>query len=159
MWGSGSAGSRHSDGCGTTRAVCWAWWGANSWQIAEQAGHSTPYGLQRLLSWGQWGPDEVRDDLQSSVAERLGRPDCVLIVDDTGFLKKGTASAGVQRQYSGTAGRTENCQIGVFAAYASASRALVDRELHLPRTWTEDPGRSCRPNPVAVVLPRASPLT
>lgn len=116
----------------------------NSWQIAEQAGHDTPYGLQRLLSWCQWDPDEVRDDLQDYVAERLGQPDGVLIVDDTGFLKKGTVSAGVQRQYSGTAGRTENCQIGVFAAYASAKgRALVDRELYLPRSWTEDPDR-CR---------------
>ncbi|MGY3677799.1 SRSO17 transposase [Streptomyces sp. TE33382] len=80
------------------------------------------------------------------MAERLGQPDGVLIVDDTGFVKKGTVSAGVQRQYSGTAGRTENCQIGVFAAYAYASakgRALVDRELYLPTSWTEDPDR-CR---------------
>ncbi|MGP3638674.1 IS701 family transposase, partial [Streptomyces sp. 24-1644] len=116
----------------------------NSWQIAEHAGHDTPYELQRLLSWCQWDPDEIRDDLQDYVAERLGRPDGVLIVDDTGFLKKGTVSAGVQRQYSGIAGRTENCQIGVFAAYASAKgRALVDRELYLPRSWTEDPDR-CR---------------
>jgi SRSO17 transposase len=116
----------------------------NSWQLAEQAGHVSPYGLQRLLSWCQWEPDEIRDDLQEYVAERLGQPDGVLIVDDTGFLKKGTVSAGVQRQYSGTAGRTENCQIGVFAAYASAKgRALVDRELYLPKSWTEDPDR-CR---------------
>lgn len=75
----------------------------NSWQIAEHGGHDTSYGLQRLLSWCQWDPDEIRDDLQSYVAERLGQPDGVLIVDDTGFLKKGTVSAGVQRQYSGTA--------------------------------------------------------
>jgi SRSO17 transposase len=116
----------------------------NSWQLAEHAGNATPYGLQRLLSWCQWEPDEIRDDLQDYLAERLGQPDGVLIVDDTGFLKKGTVSAGVQRQYSGTAGRTENCQIGVFAAYASAKgRALVDRELYLPKSWTEDPGR-CR---------------
>jgi SRSO17 transposase len=86
----------------------------------------------------------VRDDVQHYVAERLGAPDGVLIVDDTGFLKKGTSSAGVQRQYSGTAGRTENCQIGVFAAYASArGRALVDRELYLPKSWTADTDR-CR---------------
>lgn len=116
----------------------------NSWQIAEHAGNDTPYGLQRLLSWCQWDPDDIRDDLQEYVAERLGQPDGVLIVDDTGFLKKGTVSAGVQRQYSGTAGRTENCQIGVFAAYATAKgRALVDRELYLPKPWTEDPDR-CR---------------
>jgi len=76
----------------------------NSWQIAEHAGHHTPHGLQRLLSWSRWDPDEIRDDLRDYVAERLGQPDGVLIVDDTGFLKKGTVSAGVQRQYSGTAG-------------------------------------------------------
>ncbi|MFC5075780.1 IS701 family transposase [Kitasatospora cinereorecta] len=126
----------------------------NSWQIAEHAGHDTPYGLQRLLSWCQWDPDEIRDDLQGYVAERLGQPDGVLIVDDTGFLKKGTVSAGVQRQYSGTAGRTENCQIGVFAAYASAKgRALVDRELYVPRSWTEDPDR-CR----AARIPEGKPF-
>ncbi|WP_412775252.1 IS701 family transposase [Streptomyces violaceus] len=116
----------------------------NSWQLAENAGHSTPNGLQHLLSRARWDPDAIRDDLQVFVAERLGRPDGVLIVDDTGFLKKGTTSAGVQRQYSGTAGRTENCQIGVFAAYASsAGRALVDRELYLPKSWTDDRDR-CR---------------
>ncbi|WP_373559093.1 IS701 family transposase [Streptomyces sp. Ag82_O1-15] len=116
----------------------------NSWQLAEHAGHSTPDGLQHLLSRARWNPDDIRDDLQAFVAERLGRPDGVLIVDDTGFLKKGTTSAGVQRQYSGTAGRTENCQIGVFAAYASsAGRALVDRELYLPKSWTDDRDR-CR---------------
>jgi SRSO17 transposase len=91
-----------------------------------------------------WDPDKVRDDLQDYVAERLGDPDGVLIVDDTGFVKKGRVSAGVQRQYSGTAGRTENCQIGVFAAYASCrGRALVDRQLYLPKSWTEDRER-CR---------------
>lgn len=116
----------------------------NSWQLAEHAGHSTPAGLQHLLSRARWNPDEVRDDLQEYVAERLGSPAGVLIIDDTGFLKKGTVSAGVQRQYSGTAGRTENCQIGVFAAYASPKgRALVDRELYLPKSWMSDQGR-CR---------------
>jgi SRSO17 transposase len=116
----------------------------NGWQLAEFAGHATPDGLQRLLAGSRWDPEEIRDDLQSYVAEKLGRPDGVLIIDDTGFLKKGTTSAGVQRQYSGTAGRTENCQIGVFAAYASdRGRALVDRELYLPKSWTGDPDR-CR---------------
>ncbi|WP_424860527.1 IS701 family transposase [Streptomyces sp. MMS24-I29] len=111
-------------------------------QLAEQAGHRTPSGLQHLLSRACWDPDELRDDLQEYVAERLGDPTGVLIVDDTGFIKKGTASAGVQRQYSGTAGRTENCQIGVFAAYAShKGRALVDRELYLPKSWTSDTDR------------------
>ncbi|WP_374205185.1 IS701 family transposase [Streptomyces sp. TRM72054] len=116
----------------------------NSWQLAEQAGHATPDGLQHLLAGSKWEPDDIRDDLQEYVAGKLGEAGGVLIVDDTGFIKKGTTSAGVQRQYSGTAGRTENCQIGVFAAYASArGRALVDRELYLPKSWTEDRER-CR---------------
>jgi SRSO17 transposase len=88
--------------------------------------------------------DGVRDDVRAYVAEQLGEPDGVLIAGDTGFLKKGTRSAGVQRQYSGTAGRTENCQVGVFLAYASAhGHALIDRELYLPQSWAEDPER-CR---------------
>ncbi|WP_420710855.1 IS701 family transposase [Streptomyces sp. NRRL S-118] len=116
----------------------------NSWQLAEQAGHSTPDGLQHLLAGAKWESDEVRDDVQKYVADKLGEDGGVLIIDDTGFIKKGTTSAGVQRQYSGTAGRTENCQIGVFAAYASVKgRALVDRELYLPKSWAEDRER-CR---------------
>jgi SRSO17 transposase len=116
----------------------------NSWQLAEQAGHSTPDGLQHLLAGAKWQPDDIRDDLQQYVADKLGEGDGVLIIDDTGFIKKGITSAGVQRQYSGTAGRTENCQIGVFAAYSTArGRALVDRELYLPQSWTEDRER-CR---------------
>lgn len=91
----------------------------NGWQLAEFAGHATPDGLQHLLSRSRWDADRLRDDLQFYAAEQLGSPDGVLIIDDTGFIKKGTTSAGVQRQYSGTAGRTENCQIGVFAAYAT----------------------------------------
>ncbi|MGW2110526.1 IS701 family transposase [Streptomyces sp. NPDC001948] len=115
----------------------------NSW-LAEQAGHATPDGLQHLLAGAKWEPDEIRDELQEYVAHKLGADDGVLIIDDTGFIKKGTTSAGVQRQYSGTAGRTENCQIGVFAAYATArGRALVDRELYIPRSWAEDRER-CR---------------
>lgn len=111
----------------------------NSWQLAEYAGHATPHGLQHLLSHSRWDSDGLRDDLQAYVAEQLGTPEGVLIIDDTGFVKKGTTSAGVQRQYSGTAGRTENCQIGVFAAYATTrGHALVDRELYLPKSWTED---------------------
>ncbi|MDO0911750.1 IS701 family transposase [Streptomyces sp. DT2A-34] len=116
----------------------------NSWQLAEQAGHRTPDGLQHLLAGSKWEADDIRDDLQEYVADKIGEAGGVLIIDDTGFIKKGTTSAGVQRQYSGTAGRTENCQIGVFAAYASAhGRALVDRELYLPKSWTEDRER-CR---------------
>nr|WP_123982860.1 IS701 family transposase [Streptomyces sp. Ag109_O5-1] len=116
----------------------------NGWQLAEYAGHRTPDRLQRLLNGARWDADELRDDRQHYVAERLGEPDGILILDDTGFLKKGTTSAGVQRQYSGTAGRTENCQIGVFAAYATTrGRALVDRALYLPKSWTDDRDR-CR---------------
>ena len=116
----------------------------NGWQLAEHAGHRTPDGLQRLLNGATWNVDDVRDDLQTYVAEKLGEADGVLILDDTGFIKKGTTSAGVQRQYSGTAGRTENCQIGVFAAYATTrARTLVDRELYLPKSWTDDRER-CR---------------
>ncbi|MFE7128027.1 IS701 family transposase [Streptomyces sp. NPDC057617] len=111
----------------------------NSWQLAEYAGHSAPHGFQNLLNRALWDVDSVRDDVQAYVAERLGEPDGVLVIDETGFLKKGDTSAGVQRQYSGTAGRTENCQVAVFAAYASRrGRTLVDRELYLPKSWTSD---------------------
>ncbi|MGW1675789.1 IS701 family transposase [Streptomyces sp. NPDC002324] len=116
----------------------------NGWQLAEHAGHRTPDGLQRLLNKATWTAGEVRDDLQTYVADKLGETDGVLILDDTGFVKKGSTSAGVQRRYSGTAGRTENCQTGVFAAYATTrGRALVDRELYLPKSWTDDRER-CR---------------
>jgi SRSO17 transposase len=116
----------------------------NSWQLAEQAGAATPDGMQRLLNHARWDPEEVRDDLRGYVTEHLGDPGAVLVVDETGFLKKGTKSAGVQRQYSGTAGRIENCQLGVFLAYASRrGHALVDRELYLPEGWLSDRVR-CR---------------
>jgi SRSO17 transposase len=111
----------------------------NGWQLAEQAGDHTPDGMQRLLNHARWDADQVRDDLRDYVVEQLGDPAGVLVVDETGFLKKGTRSAGVKRQYSGTAGRIENCQIGVFLAYASPrGHALIDRELYLPQSWTED---------------------
>jgi SRSO17 transposase len=116
----------------------------NGWTLAEWAGEVSPDGMQRLLRRADWDVDGVRDDVRAYVVEQLGEPDGVLIADDTGFLKKGTRSAGVQRQYSGTAGRTENCQVGVFLAYASArGHALIDRELYLPQSWAEDPER-CR---------------
>lgn len=100
--------------------------------------------MQRLLRRADWDVDGVRDDLRDHFVERVGDREGVLIVDDTGFLKKGTRSAGVQRQYSGTAGRTENCQIGTFLAYASPrGHALIDRELYLPDSWTSDRDR-CR---------------
>ncbi len=116
----------------------------NGWTLAEWAGEVSPDGMQRLLRRAGWDVDGVRDDVRAYVAEQLGEPGGVLIADDTGFLKKGTRSAGVQRQYSGTAGRTENCQVGVFLAYASEyGHALIDRELYLPQSWMEDPQR-CR---------------
>jgi SRSO17 transposase len=116
----------------------------NGWQLAEHAGERTPDGMQRLLATADWNPDLVRDDLRAYVLEHLGDPGAVLVVDETGFCKKGTTSVGVQRQYSGTAGKVDNCQLGVFLAYASGKgRAFIDRELYLPRCWTDDPAR-CR---------------
>ena len=111
----------------------------NGWQLAEQAGDATPYGVQHLLSTYIWDADLVRDDLRDYVVEHLAAADGVLVVDETGFLKKGTKSVGVQRQYSGTAGRIENCQIGVFLTYATRDgRVLLARELYLPQVWAED---------------------
>jgi SRSO17 transposase len=111
----------------------------NGWQLAEQAGEATPDGMQHLLARADWDADEVRDDLRAYVVEHLGDAQAVLVVDETGFLKKGTKSVGVQRQYSGTAGRIENCQIGVFLAYASPQgRTFLDRELYLPKEWAAD---------------------
>jgi len=111
----------------------------NGWQLAEAAGDATPDKMQRLLNAARWDPDAVRDDLRAYVVEHLADPGGVLIVDETGFVKQGNKSAGVQRQYSGTAGRVENCQLGVFCAYAtSKGRALIDRELYLPKSWTDD---------------------
>jgi SRSO17 transposase len=111
----------------------------NSWTIAEQAGDLSPDGMQRLLNFYRWDADAVRDDLRGYVLNQLGDPAGVVVADETGFLKKGVRSAGVQRQYSGTAGRIENCQLGVFLTYTSPrGRALIDRELYLPKTWTED---------------------
>jgi SRSO17 transposase len=116
----------------------------NGWQLAEHAAERTPDGMQRLLATADWGPDHVRNDLRGYVIEHLGDAGAVLVVDETGFLKKGTTSVGVQRQYSGTAGKVDNCQLGVFLAYASPrGRAFIDRELYLPERWTDDPPR-CR---------------
>jgi SRSO17 transposase len=116
----------------------------NSWQLAEISGDATPYGFQHLLGRADWEADAVRDELRRYLREHLGEPDGVLVLDETGFLKKGQHSAGVARQYSGTAGKVENCQIGVFVAYASRlGHALLDRELYLPQAWTADPAR-CR---------------
>lgn len=114
----------------------------NGWQLAEYLGDERPYGVQHLLGRADWDADAVRDDLRAYALEHLADPDGVLIVDETGFLKKGAKSAGVQRQYSGTAGRIENCQIGVFLAFAGRhGRAFLDRELYLPEEWAGDAER------------------
>ncbi len=117
----------------------------NGWQLAEQVGEAAPDGVQELLNAARWEADAVRDDLREYVVEHLGHPGGVLIVDETGFLKKGTDSVGVQRQYSGTAGRVENCQVGVFLTYATpAGRTFLDRELYLPKEWAADDERRRR---------------
>jgi SRSO17 transposase len=115
----------------------------NGWQLAEQVGERSPDGVQRLLRTARWDADGVRDDLRDYVVAHLGDAATgVLIVDETGVLKKGSKSVGVARQYSGTAGRIENCQIGVFLAYASPrGHAFLDRALYLPKVWAEDAAR------------------
>lgn len=111
----------------------------NGWQLAEEAGDETPYATQHLLGRVVWSADEVRDDLRDYVVRHLGDEDGVLMIDETSFLKKGAKSAGVQWQYSGTAGRVENCQIGVFLAYVGREgRTFLDRELYLPQSWADD---------------------
>jgi SRSO17 transposase len=116
----------------------------NGWQLAEAMGECGPHGVQRLLSEADWDQEAVRDELRSYVLAHLGEEAGILVVDETGFLKKGKKSAGVAPQYSGTAGGRANCQIGVFLLYASAQgAAFIDRELYLPEEWTEDRVR-CR---------------
>ncbi|MFF3001862.1 IS701 family transposase [Kitasatospora sp. NPDC057940] len=128
----------------------------NGWTVAERVGQLRPDGVQRLLNHSDWDADAVRDDVRDFVMESIGTRDGVLIGDDTGFLKKGTKSAGVQRQYTGTAGRTENSQIGTFLAYASSrGRALIDRELYLPLSWTDDRER-CRAAGIGDEVPFAT---
>ena len=122
----------------------------NGWTLAEHAGAVSPDGMQRLLRSADWDVDGVRDDVRGYVLDGLADPDPdpgeagagVFIADDTGFIKKGRRSAGVQRQYTGTSGKIDNCQLGVFLAYATGrGHALIDRELYLPASWTGDPER------------------
>src|SRR5262249_4555684 len=114
----------------------------NSWQAAEYAGHDGPYAFQHLLGRADWDADAARDLLCSYAMENLSDPWGVLVIDETGFLKKGNKSAGVQRQSWGPAGRIENCQVGVFLAFAGRrGRALLDRELYLPEGWGNDAPR------------------
>jgi SRSO17 transposase len=116
----------------------------NGWQLAEAVGETDPQGMQRLLyaaRWdaARWDADAVRDELIRLVAESFGDADSIFVMDETGFLQKGTKSVGVQRQYTGTAGKTENCQMGVFLTYAGPQgHAFLDRRLYLPQTWAED---------------------
>ncbi len=126
----------------------------NGWQLAERAGEATPTGMQRLLAEARWDADAVRDDLRAYVVEQLGDPAAVLVIDEMGFLKQGTKSVGVGRQYSGAAGRIANCQIGVFLAYAApGGRTLLDRELYLPEEWAQDGARRAEAGvPEAVTL-------
>lgn len=116
----------------------------NGWQLAQALGEPDPQGVQQLLHAARWDADAVRDELLRFVAETFGDADGIFALDETGFVKKGTHSVGVQRQYSGTAGRVENCQVGVFLSYISPqSHTLLDRRPYLPQTWTADPAR-CR---------------
>ena len=115
------------------------------WMLAEEAGLARPYRIQSLLGRSSWSADALCKRIRSYALDALGDPDGVLVVDETGFLKKGAQSVGVARQYSGTAGRIENCQIGVFASYASRwGHALIDRQLYLPKAWANDPDRRAR---------------
>lgn len=130
----------------------------NGWQLAEEVGNPTPYGLQHLLGRARWDADAVRDELRAYVREHLGDQEAVLVVDETGFLKKGTRSVGVKRQYSGTAGRIENCQVGVFLAYATdRGHAFLDRELYLPAEWADDGARRAQAGVPAAVRVATKP--
>ena len=114
----------------------------NCWTIAEHAGDRDPHGMQHLLARASWDTDGVRDDLRDYVVGALGDTDGILVVDETGDLKKGVHTVGVQRQYTGTAGRIENAQVAVYLVYAGPrGHAMIDRELYLPESWTGDPDR------------------
>lgn len=141
----------------------------NGWQLAELMGEMTPDGMQRLLSSAKWDVNGVRDDLQSYIVEQLGDSQAIGVLDETGFLKQGDKSVGVGRQYSGTAGRVENCQLGVFLGYAThKGNAFLDREIYLPQEWVDDQQRreaagipkevefATKPQLARVMLERAS---
>ena len=114
----------------------------NSWQLAEAAGLESPYRFQHLLGRGTWDADALRDEQLGVVLAGLGEEDAVLAIDETGFIKQGKKSAGVKRQYTGTSGKIDNCQIGVFLSWQTAKgHALIDRALYLPEEWAEDPER------------------
>jgi SRSO17 transposase len=114
----------------------------NGWQLSESQGETTPYEIQQFLYRGRFSADKIRDILREYVSEELGEEDSVIVVDETGFLKKGDKSCGVKRQYSGTAGRIENCQVGVFLTYTSSKgHSPIDRRLYIPEEWMKDDER------------------
>src|ERR1019366_2684578 len=112
------------------------------WMRAEAAGDTGPWRQQAILGRGRWDGDALRDIVRDYVVENLASEDAVLVIDETGFLKQGKLSCGVSRQYTGSAGKITNCQIGGFAAYVSRrGHAFIDRALYLPKSWTDDPAR------------------
>jgi SRSO17 transposase len=114
----------------------------NCWTISEHAGDPSPDGMQHLLSQAVWDADAVRDDVRDYVIDRLADAEAVLVIDETGDLKKGRATVGVQRQYTGTAGKIDNAQVAVYLVYAApAGHAVIDRELYLPKGWIADADR------------------
>jgi SRSO17 transposase len=116
----------------------------NGWQLAEHAREARPDGMQRLLSDAVWDTDGVRDEVRSYVLEQLGQEAAILVIDESGFPKRGHKSAGVGLQYCGATGQVQNCQVGVFLTYVTpAGHSLIDRELYLPLDWCEDRER-CR---------------
>jgi SRSO17 transposase len=132
----------HTHACAYLRGLLGSAERKNGWQVAEATGYTQPRSIQRVLDRSRWDAQAACDALRTYVIETLGAPDGVLVVDETGFLKQGVKSVGVKRQYSGTAGRIENCQIGVFLAYTSSKgRAGLDRALYLPQEWAEDAER------------------
>src|SRR3712207_3268883 len=151
-------GTAHRHACAYLRGLLGTAERKNGWQLAEAAGYREPRAMQRVLDRSAWDVDAVRDGLRAYVLEHLGEPGGVLVVDETGFLKQGRQSVGVKRQYSGTAGRIENCQIGVFLAYASGKgRAAIDRSLYLPQEWADDPERRAKADVPASIAFRTKP--
>src|SRR4051794_7898271 len=131
----------------------------NCWTLAEQAGENRPWGMQHLLARAAWDTDAVAGELRGFVVDHLGAADGILVVDETGDLKKGTHTVGVQREYTGTAGRIENAQVAVYLGYASRrGHAMIDRELYLPRAWTDDDQRPAQAGaPPALGFPPKPP--
>lgn len=128
------------------------------WMRAEAAGDPGPWRQQTVLGRGRWDADVLRDIVRDYALETLADPDAVLVIDETGFLKQGKASCGVARQYTGSAGKITNCQIGVFAAYVSRrGHAFIDRALYLPKVWTDDPQRLATAHAPAFRPNRSSP--